>query len=64
MAGYTAASDRLGEESAYELIQPMYTIMAGAVRGTVQDFTGDGIVAVFGIPKALEDPPLRALSGD
>ncbi|HEY1860455.1 MAG TPA: adenylate/guanylate cyclase domain-containing protein, partial [Gemmataceae bacterium] len=63
MAGYTAVSEQLGEEGAYELIQPIYTIMADAVRelgGTVQDFTGDGIMALFGVPKALEDAPLRA----
>jgi class 3 adenylate cyclase len=63
MAGYTAVSERLGEEGAYELIQPIYTILADAVRelgGTVQDFTGDGIMALFGVPKALEDAPLRA----
>jgi class 3 adenylate cyclase/tetratricopeptide (TPR) repeat protein len=63
MAGYTAVSERLGEEGAYELIQPIYTIMADAVRelnGTVQDFTGDGIMALFGVPTALEDAPLRA----
>jgi len=35
--------------------------MAEAVRehgGVVQDFTGDGIMAVFGVPVALEDEPL------
>jgi len=60
MAGYTAVSERLGEEGGHELIQPMYTIMAD---GMVQDFTGDGIMALFGVPKALEDPPPRGLSG-
>jgi class 3 adenylate cyclase len=63
MAGYTAVSERLGEEGAYELIQPIYSILADAVRelgGTVQDFTGDGIMALFGAPAALEDAPLRA----
>src|SRR6516164_3059001 len=63
MAGYTAVSERLGEEGAYELVQPIYTILTDAVRelgGTVQDFTGDGIMALFGVPKALEDAPLRA----
>ena len=37
--------------------------MVDAVRelsGTVQDFTGDGIMALFGVPTALEDAPLRA----
>ena len=37
--------------------------MAEAVRehgGVVQDFTGDGIMAVFGAPIVLEDGPLRS----
>jgi class 3 adenylate cyclase len=37
--------------------------MASTVReqgGSVKDFTGDGIMALFGVPEALEDVPLRA----
>jgi class 3 adenylate cyclase len=37
--------------------------MTRAVRehgGSVQDFTGDGIIALFGVPDAVEDAPLRA----
>ena len=63
MVGFTAISERLGEEGTYALIQPIYQLMAGAVReegGSVKDFTGDGIMALFGAPEALEDAPLRA----
>jgi class 3 adenylate cyclase len=63
MVGFTAISERLGEEGTYALIQPIYELMAGAVReqgGSVKDFTGDGIMALFGAPNALEDAPLRA----
>ena len=38
-------------------------MMAKAVQeqgGSVKDFTGDGIMALFGVPIALEDGPLRA----
>jgi class 3 adenylate cyclase len=63
MVGFTAISERLGEEGTYALIQPIYQLMAGAVKeqgGSVKDFTGDGIMALFGAPEALEDAPLRA----
>jgi class 3 adenylate cyclase len=63
MVGFTAISERLGEEGTYALIQPIYQLMASAVKeqgGSVKDFTGDGIMALFGVPDALEDAPLRA----
>jgi len=63
MVGFTEISERLGEEGTFALIQPIYELMAGAVKeqgGSVKDFTGDGIMALFGAPEALEDAPLRA----
>jgi class 3 adenylate cyclase len=63
MVGFTAMSERLGEEGTFALIQPIYELMARAVReqgGSVKDFTGDGVMALFGVPDALEDGPLRA----
>jgi class 3 adenylate cyclase len=63
MAGFTAISERLGEEGTFALIQPIYELMARAVQeqcGSVKEFTGDGIMALFGAPDALEDAPLRA----
>ena len=63
MVGFTAISEQLGEEGTFALIQPIYELMASAVKeqgGSVKDFTGDGIMALFGVPEALEDAPLRA----
>jgi class 3 adenylate cyclase/tetratricopeptide (TPR) repeat protein len=63
MVGFTAISERLGEEGVFALIRPIYDLMAGAVTeqgGSVKDFTGDGIMALFGVPEAQEDAPLRA----
>ncbi len=63
MVGFTAISERLGEEGTFPLIQPIYELMDGAVRdhgGSVKDFTGDGIMALFGASDALEDAALRA----
>ncbi len=63
MVGFTAISERLGAEGTFALIQPIYELMARVVReqgGSVKDFTGDGVMALFGAPDALEDAPLRA----
>jgi predicted ATPase/class 3 adenylate cyclase len=63
MVGFTAFSDRFGEEAAFTLMQSLAKLMEDAVReqgGVVQAFTGDGIMAVSGAPVAFEDDPLRA----
>jgi class 3 adenylate cyclase len=63
MVGFTAISERLGEEGTFALIQPIYELMTSAVRehgGSVKDFFGDGIMALFGNSDALEEAALRA----
>ena len=63
MVGFTSFSERSGEEAAFTLMRSLWKLMAEPVRehgGIVQDFTGDGIMAVFGAPIAFEDAPLRA----
>ena len=63
MVGFTAFSEKSGEESAFELMRSLWRLMDDAVReqgGVVRSFTGDGIMAVFGAPVALEDAPMRA----
>ena len=63
MAGYTPLAERLGEEATYVLIQRVIKEMSEAVHaheGTVQEVTGDGLMALFGAPAALEDAPVLA----
>jgi class 3 adenylate cyclase len=63
MVGFTAFSERAGEEAAFTLMQGLAKLMGDAVRergGVVRGFTGDGIMAVFGAPLAFEDAPVRA----
>ena len=64
MAGYTSLSEKLGPEEAYSVMDRVYEILIHKVHdyeGTVNEMTGDGIMALFGAPLALEDAPQRAI---
>jgi class 3 adenylate cyclase len=53
----------LGPERLREIMTALFNCSAGIVRrygGTVDKFTGDGVMAVFGAPIALEDHAMRA----
>ncbi|MDW4496504.1 adenylate/guanylate cyclase domain-containing protein [Sulfitobacter sp. D35] len=61
--GFTETAERIGDEAAFRLIQIVSAKMMEAVHaqgGSVQEFRGDGIMALFGAPTAIEDAPLRA----
>jgi class 3 adenylate cyclase/tetratricopeptide (TPR) repeat protein len=63
LVGFTAFVERAGEEAAFALVSEVSALTTAAIhrhRGTVKNFTGDGILALFGTPNALEDGPLRA----
>jgi class 3 adenylate cyclase len=64
MAGFTPLSEQLGPEEAYSIMDQVYEILIHKVHdydGTVNEMTGDGIMALFGAPIALEDAPQRAI---
>ena len=64
MEGFTAFSEMLGPEDAYAIMDQVYECLIHKVHdyeGTVNEMTGDGILALFGAPIALEDAPQRAL---
>jgi class 3 adenylate cyclase/tetratricopeptide (TPR) repeat protein len=64
MEGFTRLSERLGAEEAYTLMDRVYELLIHKVHdyeGTVNEMTGDGIMALFGAPIALEDAPQRAI---
>ena len=64
LEGFTPLSEKLGPEDAYTIMDQVYEILIHKVHdyeGTVNEMTGDGIMALFGAPIALEDAPQRAI---
>jgi class 3 adenylate cyclase/tetratricopeptide (TPR) repeat protein len=64
MEGFVHLSEKLGPEEAYGIMDQVYEILIHKVHdyeGTVNEMTGDGIMALFGAPIALEDAPQRAI---
>jgi class 3 adenylate cyclase len=64
MEGFTSLTETLGPEEAYTIMGQVYEILIHKVHdyeGTVNEMTGDGIMALFGAPIALEDAPQRAI---
>jgi len=56
MEGFTALVEKLGPEEAYTIMDKVHDY-----EGTVNEMTGDGIMALFGAPIAIEDAPQRAI---
>jgi hypothetical protein len=55
MQGFTTLTERLGPEEAYSVMDDIYEILIHKVHdyeGTVNEMTGDGIMALFGAPIA------------
>jgi len=57
MEGFTPLLELLGIEDAYSIIDQVYEILIHKVHdyeGTVNEMTGDGVMALFGAPIALD----------
>jgi len=64
MEGFTAITEKLGSEETYSMMNQVYEILIHKVHdyeGIVNELTGDGIMALFGAPIALEDAPQQAI---
>ena len=64
MKGFTPLSEKLGPEAMYAMMDEVYEILIHKVHeyeGTVNEMTGDGVMALFGAPIAMEDAPQRAI---
>ena len=64
LTGYTALTERFDPEQVKEITGEVFAgvkeIMA-KYEGFIDRLLGDGVLAFFGIPKAHEDDPVRAL---
>ena len=64
LVGFTLLSEKLGPEETYSITDKIYEILIHKVHdcgGTVNELIGDGIMALFGAPIALEDAPQQAI---
>ncbi len=63
VAGFTAISEKLDPEEVHQIMEGCLRILMDEIHqyeGTVNQFTGDGVMALFGAPLAHEDHAQRA----
>ena len=64
LTGYTAMCERLDPEDVKEIMSRIFKEIAQVVNkheGFIEKFIGDAAMALFGVPKAHEDDPVRAI---
>lgn len=62
--GFTSLVESQSPEETIELLNTYYTLMFDAISGqggVVNQMIGDGLMAIFGAPQALDDAPLAAV---
>jgi len=63
VANYTSISEKLDPEEVHQLMDGCFKLLMDEIHryeGTIDKFTGDGIMALFGAPVASEDHAQRA----
>jgi class 3 adenylate cyclase len=58
VANYTSMSEKLDPEAVHQIMDGTFKILMDEIhghKGTINQFTGDGVMALFGAPLALED---------
>src|SRR5260370_30406864 len=66
IANSTALAERLGPDAMHSLLDRFFELALGEVHryeGTINQFLGDGFMALFGAPVAHEDHARRAALG-
>jgi class 3 adenylate cyclase len=63
VADYTAMAEKLDPEAVHQIMDGCFKILMDEIHkyeGTINQFTGDGVMALFGAPVAHEDHAQRA----
>ena len=63
VTNYTAMSERLDPEEVHQIMDGCFNILMDEIHkyeGTINQFTGDGVMAIFGAPVAHENHAVRA----
>ncbi|MFC1859015.1 adenylate/guanylate cyclase domain-containing protein [Thermodesulfobacteriota bacterium] len=63
VANFTAISEKLDPEEVHQIMDGCFKILMDEIHryeGTINQFTGDGVMALFGAPVAHEDHAQRA----
>src|SRR5262245_28057162 len=64
MTGFTPLAEQLDPEEVHQIIDHCFELITAEVHrfeGTINQHTGDGVMALFGAPVAHEDSPRRAV---
>ncbi len=64
IANFTALSEKLDPEEVHRIVQRCFELVGAEIHrfeGTINQYGGDGFMALFGAPIAHEDAPRRAV---
>ena len=64
VVGFTSLAEQRDPEEVHELMDRCFAVITADVHrfeGTINQYTGDGVMALFGAPIAHEDGPRRAV---
>ncbi len=64
LTGYTALSENLDPEDVKEITSRIFgeiSKIVGKYDGFIEEYSGDAVMALFGVPRSHEDDPIRAV---
>ena len=64
LSGYTSMTEKLDPEEVKEITGRIFDGVKAVIskyEGFIEKFAGDGVLALFGVPRAHEDDPIRAI---